>query len=116
VAAQSELEKTPCPFCNDPVNAYDLDCPTCQNTLPYCIASGKHILKDQCVFCNNCNFPSNIEPLQQALQLQNECPMCSTQVDFQNIIVVNYFLNKEANVVDKLRNWIKIGDNEEKQP
>jgi WD repeat-containing protein 19 len=46
VAGQTEVEKTPCPFCNDPVAAYDLDCQTCQNTIPYCVASGKHVLKD----------------------------------------------------------------------
>ena len=32
---------TPCPFCNTDNLEYNLDCKSCNNVLPFCIASGK---------------------------------------------------------------------------
>lgn len=33
--------KTPCPFCQEYVPEFNLDCPKCSNVIPFCIASGK---------------------------------------------------------------------------
>jgi WD repeat-containing protein 19 len=60
----------------------------CQNTLPYCIASGKHMVKENCVFCKQCNFPANYEALTSAVSIEPNCPMCNLAIDTENIVIV----------------------------
>ena len=36
---EAEEELTPCPHCQTPLPATDLDCPSCKNNLPYCIVT-----------------------------------------------------------------------------
>ena len=35
-----------------------LECAQCQNKLPYCIATGRHILQDDVCLCPSCKFPA----------------------------------------------------------
>ena len=46
-----------CQFCKKDVPEYDLKCNGCYNMLPFCIASGKHIVLKGLSKCPNCNFP-----------------------------------------------------------
>lgn len=49
--SQEELEKeraeksTPCPYCAFELPETLLDCPGCKNNLPYCITTGKHMVR-----------------------------------------------------------------------
>lgn len=36
---EEEEKASPCPFCSTPVEETILECPQCQNSLPYCIAT-----------------------------------------------------------------------------
>ncbi|XP_066931056.1 WD repeat-containing protein 19-like isoform X2 [Clytia hemisphaerica] len=47
-----------CPFCSYPVPQTQLDCPECKQHLPYCVVTGRHMLKDDWCNCPNCSFPA----------------------------------------------------------
>ncbi|XP_065839406.1 WD repeat-containing protein 19-like isoform X2 [Oscarella lobularis] len=57
---KSEVEEaeTPCPYCGFAVAETKLYCSECKNALPYCILTGRHMVKDDWTFCPTCNFPA----------------------------------------------------------
>ena len=71
----------PCPFCKKDVPEYDLKCNGCYNVIPFCIASGKHVVLKDLSKCPNCNFPCNIPEMKNLLVNEVKCPMCSGEVD-----------------------------------
>ena len=47
-----------CPYCGEKSPESSLDCPHCNNRIPYCIASGlKMVAHDWCI-CPSCRFPA----------------------------------------------------------
>ena len=98
----TQQEKSPCPFCNSPIGDFELACSECQNSIPYCIASGKHILKENVVFCRHCSFPANKEALEDALKLEPSCPMCNEMMEVNQLEVF-------PNAANELRDWIRMG-------
>ena len=71
----------PCPFCKKDVPEYDLKCNGCYNVIPFCIASGKHIVLKGLSKCPNCNFPCNIQEMKNLMVNDVKCPMCGGEVD-----------------------------------
>ena len=71
----------PCPFCKKDVPEYDLKCSGCYNVIPFCIASGKHIVLKGLSKCPNCNFPCNIQEMKNLMVNDVKCPMCGGEVD-----------------------------------
>ena len=71
----------PCPFCRRDVPEYDLKCNGCYNVIPFCIASGKHVILKELSKCPHCNFPCNIPEMKKLLVNEVKCPMCSGEVD-----------------------------------
>merc|ERR1719502_2363333 len=71
---------TPSPF--DPnarVAETTLECPSTRNTLPYCIATGRHIvLSDLCL--SPCGFPALYSAYTAMIESEGKCPMCSSDV------------------------------------
>nr|KAJ3420801.1 WD repeat-containing protein 19 [Polyrhizophydium stewartii] len=71
---------TPCPFCANMVPETTLDCDECKNHLPYCIATGQHmVLQDWCV-CPTCEFPAIAPHFKNLLEKTGQCPMCSETI------------------------------------
>uniref|UniRef100_A0A4W5LJJ7 Uncharacterized protein n=1 Tax=Hucho hucho TaxID=62062 RepID=A0A4W5LJJ7_9TELE len=56
--SEIEEETTPCPYCGFTLPQCDLICPGCKNNLPYCIATGHHMLKEDWSVCPHCEFPA----------------------------------------------------------
>lgn len=100
INAATEQNKSPCPFCNSPVGDFELSCSECQNPIPYCIASGRHIVKEQVIFCRHCNFPANKDALDEALKTENSCPMCNEIMEMNQLEVLDVAANE-------LRDWIR---------
>ena len=71
----------PCPFCRKDVPEYDLKCNGCYNVIPFCIASGKHVILKELSKCPNCNFPCNIPEMKNLMVNEVKCPMCGGEVD-----------------------------------
>ncbi|PAA79483.1 hypothetical protein BOX15_Mlig021619g2, partial [Macrostomum lignano] len=76
-----EDEQTPCPYCGTQMPSMELQCQQCRNNIPYCIVTGKHMLKGDFSYCPNCDFPALFSQLQSHLESDSNCPMCSTQID-----------------------------------
>ncbi|XP_068924468.1 WD repeat-containing protein 19 isoform X1 [Petaurus breviceps papuanus] len=78
----SEIEEasTPCPFCQFLLPESELLCPGCKNNIPYCIATGRHMLKDDWTVCPYCDFPALYSEFKSMLTTENTCPMCSERL------------------------------------
>jgi WD repeat-containing protein 19 len=55
---EAEEEVGGCPHCSHPLPLTQLNCPQCKNTLPYCIITGQHMMKDNWTQCSECRFPA----------------------------------------------------------
>lgn len=71
----------PCVFCSASVRETDLECGACKNTLPFCIVTGKAMVRDDWSSCPNCKFPARFTPFLKLLRVQPQCPMCNAAVD-----------------------------------
>ncbi|KAG1659031.1 WD repeat-containing protein 19 [Nymphon striatum] len=79
---------TPCPYCDIKLSETDLFCPECKNNIPYCIASGRHLVKDNLTICPHCNFPAILSEFKQLLEADPQCPMCSERLDSSTLVPV----------------------------
>ncbi|CCW70847.1 unnamed protein product [Phytomonas sp. Hart1] len=85
-AAVDPVESTkPCPFCDQPVPESELDCGACRNTLPFCIVTGKHIVKGDFTTSPCCGFPAIYSALVKRLCEKSICPMCESALDVNKV-------------------------------
>ncbi|XP_065211776.1 WD repeat-containing protein 19 isoform X2 [Planococcus citri] len=89
LADEIRLEMSPCPYCDRLLPCTDLNCKSCQSTLPFCIATGWHITKDDLTACPSCNFPALYSELLSILETSDRCPMCSETIDKSNLSTVS---------------------------
>lgn len=81
VKTEDEMEAlTPCPVCGFDIPESKLDCPSCKSLLPFCLASGKHLLLKDYSKCPNCQMPCNYTEMKRLLEQEPVCPMCSQEV------------------------------------
>ncbi|XP_056135515.1 WD repeat-containing protein 19 [Lampris incognitus] len=75
----SELKEqtAPCPFCGFQLPPEELLCISCKNNLPYCIATGRHMLREDLSVCPHCEFPALYSQFILLLETESVCPMCS---------------------------------------
>ncbi|XP_060772640.1 WD repeat-containing protein 19 isoform X2 [Neoarius graeffei] len=78
--SEVEEESSPCPYCGFSLPECELLCPGCKNNLPYCIATGRHMVKEDWCVCPHCNFPALYSQFTQLLETESMCPMCSESV------------------------------------
>ncbi|XP_033828361.1 WD repeat-containing protein 19 [Periophthalmus magnuspinnatus] len=83
--SELEEETTPCPFCGFQLPQNDLLCISCKNNLPYCIATGRHMLKEDWSVCPHCEFPALYSQFILLLETETVCPMCSEPLDVKQI-------------------------------
>ncbi|KAL3996433.1 class B basic helix-loop-helix protein 2 [Sarotherodon galilaeus] len=84
---KSELEEetTPCPFCGFQLPQNELLCISCKNNLPYCIATGRHMLKEDWSICPHCEFPALYSEFILLLERETSCPMCSESLSASQV-------------------------------
>ncbi|KAL5110314.1 hypothetical protein TcWFU_004852 [Taenia crassiceps] len=77
--AETLNSASPCPFCSDAVAEYELTCGSCRTHLPYCILTGKHVVREDVALCPNCDFPMTYTTLMSYIENQPDlaCQMCS---------------------------------------
>ncbi|KAM8939516.1 WD repeat-containing protein 19 [Pelodytes ibericus] len=75
-----EEDTSPCPFCAFQLPECELICPGCKNNLPYCIATGRHMVKEDWCVCPHCEFPALYIEFRTLLDSETTCPMCSESV------------------------------------
>lgn len=85
---EAEEPATPCPFCNTPLTETELNCSHCKNTIPFCIATGRHIVREDLTACPNCDFPAINTEFRLIVEGGESCPMCSEKVNADALSVV----------------------------
>ncbi|XP_041788987.1 WD repeat-containing protein 19 [Chelmon rostratus] len=83
--SELEEETTPCPFCGFQLPQNELLCISCKNNLPYCIATGRHMLKEDWSVCPHCEFPALYSQLILLLETETVCPMCSETLSVKQV-------------------------------
>ncbi|XP_026503765.1 WD repeat-containing protein 19 isoform X1 [Terrapene carolina triunguis] len=83
--SEAEEPTTPCPYCEFLLPECELLCAGCKNNLPYCIATGRHMVKNDWTACPNCDFPALHSEFKNMLQSENICPMCSERVSIVHL-------------------------------
>uniref|UniRef100_A0A0N4ZGZ8 TPR_REGION domain-containing protein n=1 Tax=Parastrongyloides trichosuri TaxID=131310 RepID=A0A0N4ZGZ8_PARTI len=73
-----------CPFCNEPVKEFCLTCFSCKRELPFCIITGKHIVKDDLAICKKCTFPAYASEFKKLII--KICPMCGNNVEDYEVV------------------------------
>nr|XP_012136574.1 PREDICTED: WD repeat-containing protein 19 isoform X4 [Megachile rotundata] len=76
---------TPCPYCESKLPETEVTCDKCKNTIPFCIATGRHIIEDDFTACPQCDFPAIRSELLRIVESEQTCPMCSEKVDVNMI-------------------------------
>ena len=71
---------SPCPFCKFEIPQTRLECPSCKNNIPFCIASGKHMVLQEWSSCPSCKLPANYSNFKRLLEADPTCPMCEANV------------------------------------
>ncbi|XP_041121208.1 WD repeat-containing protein 19 [Polyodon spathula] len=75
--SELEEETKPCPYCAFQLPECELLCPGCKNNLPHCIATGRHMVKEDWTVCPHCDFPALYSEFKILLETETVCPMCS---------------------------------------
>uniref|UniRef100_A0A1B6EAI7 WD repeat-containing protein 19 n=1 Tax=Clastoptera arizonana TaxID=38151 RepID=A0A1B6EAI7_9HEMI len=89
-----------CPYCDHMLPETQLDCSQCKNNIPFCIATGRHIIKDDLTLCPSCQFPAIRSELEIVLDSGESCPMCSERIEvhqLKRITDVDAFLQPKDN-------------------
>ncbi|XP_066041722.1 WD repeat-containing protein 19 isoform X2 [Chamaea fasciata] len=86
---ETEEPTTACPYCAFQLPECDLLCPSCKNNLPYCIATGRHMVRDDWTVCPHCDFPALYSEFKSMLQTENVCPMCSERINVVDLKKIN---------------------------
>lgn len=69
-----------CPHCNFSLPESQLDCPNCKNNIPFCIASGKHMILSEWSACPACKMCAIYSEFKKVLETDQICPMCEAHV------------------------------------
>jgi len=92
--------ETPSPFdANAKVAETTLECPSTRNTLPYCVATGRHIILSDLTTCPSCSFPALFSGFTALVEADGSCPMCQQEV---NLASIRKFDEAEA------KEWLKL--------
>eukprot|EP00912_Choanoflagellata_sp_UC4_P001161 UC4_evm1s724 len=82
---KSEIEEieTACPFCGNLVS----ECSACNNALPFCLASGKHLSDKNWTCCPKCSFPAIVDELKLLADESDtiSCPMCTENIEMSEL-------------------------------
>ncbi|SPQ94469.1 unnamed protein product (mitochondrion) [Plasmodiophora brassicae] len=81
VQEEDDEPTSPCPYCGNQIPETLLDCVFCQNTIPFCCASGKHMVVDEWAQCPECRSPALFNALTSFVMENGACPMCEAPVN-----------------------------------
>jgi len=78
---------TLCPSCQFQIPETQLYCTNCKTNLPFCIASGKHMVLNEWSSCPNCKMCANYTDFKRIIENSPECPMCDSAVNPMNVTI-----------------------------
>ncbi|XP_033151468.1 WD repeat-containing protein 19 isoform X1 [Drosophila mauritiana] len=81
-------ETMECPICDSNLANMEVTCYSCKTTLPICIATGQHIIKQLMTSCPQCDFLCFRAEMENILSENGECPMCGENVAPEQLLDV----------------------------
>lgn len=84
-AEEVEEELQPCCFCTQPGPETELQCLSCQNQIPFDVATGKRMQVQDWFDCPSCKFACSGTPFIRILQAERRCPMCGDEIDMGSV-------------------------------
>lgn len=86
--SEADVVTSACPYCGFELGDYQLTCSECKNTLPYCIATGRHLVKDNWTVCPSpkCGFAAIFTEFQAYLESEGVCPMCNISLPAHSLV------------------------------
>uniref|UniRef100_A0A5S6PZ42 WD repeat-containing protein 19 n=1 Tax=Trichuris muris TaxID=70415 RepID=A0A5S6PZ42_TRIMR len=85
---EPEVE-TPCPYCGALLPETQLHCPRCKNTIPFCIASGKHLTSSDLTVCPKCQFLAIYAEFKKLITSEGRCSMCGEAIPINSFDKIN---------------------------
>ncbi|XP_070553702.1 WD repeat-containing protein 19-like isoform X2 [Ptychodera flava] len=82
---EEEEPNSPCPYCQFQLPETELVCPGCKNNIPYCVSTGRHMVRDDFTACPRCDFPALYSEFKNLLETEDNCPMCSERVSADHL-------------------------------
>lgn len=83
----AEEAETPSPFDSAArLPESELECPSTKNQIPYCVATGRHVVTSDMCLCPSCGFPASYAVFTQLIQTEGVCQMCMQQVQVKDIV------------------------------
>ncbi|XP_064075717.1 WD repeat-containing protein 19 [Vanessa tameamea] len=79
----------PCPRCGAALAPAELRCARCEADVPFCLATGMHIIKDDLTACPECDFPAILSEFKELLREEGKCPMCGEAVDYRRLVKID---------------------------
>ena len=77
---EAEEALVECPFCHMPGPETELDCVSCQNIIPFDIATGKRMSLADWADCPSCHFPCSGQQFLKIIVAEKRCPMCGDEI------------------------------------
>lgn len=78
---------SPCPFCSKEMPETELSCSGCKNSIPFCLATGHHLIREDLTFCPKCSFPAILTHFLNLIEHEEtNCPMCSQVVTLDELV------------------------------
>ncbi|XP_045492796.1 WD repeat-containing protein 19 [Colias croceus] len=85
----SPAPTAPCPLCGAALPSAELHCARCEADVPFCLATGLHIVKDDLTACPECDFPAILSEFTEILREEGKCPMCGENVDYRRLVKID---------------------------
>ncbi|XP_032511924.2 WD repeat-containing protein 19 [Danaus plexippus] len=82
-------DRSPCPRCEAPLVRSALNCASCEDDVPFCIATGLHIERQDLTACPECDFPAIYSEFKEILSEDGKCPMCNESVDYRRLVRID---------------------------
>ncbi|XP_058129497.1 WD repeat-containing protein 19 [Anopheles ziemanni] len=83
-------DSSPCPVCEAPLPNMHIVCGQCKTTLPICVATGQHIVRDDIAACPECDFPAMKAEFLKILETtNNQCAMCGEEIDAGRLVDID---------------------------
>lgn len=73
---EAETPLLPCPYCDTLLPDMMLHCTSCARIIPFCIASGKHVTRNELIQCPECRFPAIQRHMIMIVEQEGFCPLC----------------------------------------
>ena len=84
-AVEQEEAMVPCLFCGAQGLESELQCHSCKNIVPFCIATGMRMTKADWAQCPTCQLPCRYADFVRIVEADGRCPMCSNDIIVSNV-------------------------------